>query len=100
MVQEVVVLGVGIKKLNARNNLVQINPNPASKQTVLAYQIPSSKTAVFKLYGANGRAVYQSKLEGNGSQILNTAGYAEGVCFYEVLLGNKVVENGKLIVVR
>jgi hypothetical protein len=93
---------VGVIRLEKdRLNLV-VFPNPFGSSVAMEYELQKPEMISLIIYNKQGKQVYQTQEnQPPGKQQLNWSaeGFAEGVYYYRLQVGNQVV-NGKLVKVR
>ena len=92
----------GIKQNVNNYNVSNISPNPASNNVSLSYDLKNNnQPATVKIYNMLGTLVKTTPLEtySNNTKIDITS-LEEGMYFYSVTVGNKVVKTNRLVVAR
>jgi len=92
----------GIKQNAANYSVSNIAPNPASSNVSLSYDLKSSnQPATVKIYNMLGTLVKTTPLEtySNNTKI-DISALEEGMYFYSVTVGTKVVKTSRLVVAR
>jgi hypothetical protein len=92
----------GIKQITSTYNVSNIAPNPANNSISLAYDLKNTnQPASVKIYNMLGTLVKTSSLEtySNATKI-DIASFEEGMYFYSVTIGSKVIKTGRLVVAR
>ncbi|MBL0047096.1 MAG: T9SS type A sorting domain-containing protein [Bacteroidetes bacterium] len=94
-------LGIMNAEFQIQNEVIRINPNPASDYFYINYNLTVNDIALFVLYDAYGKEVLRRNLYGAMHTLLvNYLELENGVYYYTVLLSNKIVDRGKVAVVR
>ncbi len=79
--------------------MINVYPDPAYNYVNVEINIPFNRYLDFELYDCYGRKVKEVKLT-KPSQTISLAGINDGMYFYRVRSGNKVLGKGKVLVVR
>jgi hypothetical protein len=77
-------------------------PNPFTTSATLSYELQEPENVQLSIYNHLGQIVYQTQenqLKGNQQLIWNAEGYADGVYYYRLQVG-EASTNGKLVKVR
>ena len=93
---------VGIKQIISNYEVSNIAPNPASNNISLYYDLKNNtQPATIKIYNMLGTLVKTTPLEtySNNTKIDITT-LEEGMYFYSVTVGSKVVKTNRLVVAR
>jgi hypothetical protein len=81
---------------------ITLSPNPFTTSTTLSYELNQPEIVYLNVYNHLGQIVYQTQEnqpQGSQQLIWNAEGYAEGVYYYKLQIGNAVA-TGKLVKVR
>ena len=81
---------------------IQSTPNPFSTSTTIEYELKQLEKVSLMIYNQMGKQVFQTEenqSQGKQQQIWNAEGYADGVYYYRLQVGEQVA-NGKLVKVR
>jgi len=79
-----------------------ITPNPFTTSTTLSYELKQPEKVSLRIYSQMGKQVYQAienQLQGKQQLIWNAEGYANGVYYYRLQVGEQIA-NGKMVKVR
>lgn len=94
---------IGTNDFNWSNsNIVIVYPNPFSTSTTLSYELQQPERVTLRIYDFLGKQVYQTQenqSQGQQQLIWNAEGYADGVYYYRLQIGDAVV-SGKMVKVR
>lgn len=83
-------------------NKLTISPNPFNTSATLSYELKQPENVYLSIYNHLGQLIYQTKeIQPQGKQqlIWNTEGYADGIYYYRLQVGDKVA-NGKMVKAR
>ncbi|MCB0610366.1 MAG: DUF11 domain-containing protein [Lewinella sp.] len=78
---------------------LRIAPNPVTDSATLSWDGHDAGSGVFFLYDQQGRTVYAASFTGN-TILFQRRHLNAGVYFYRILDGDKVLDNGKLVIKR
>jgi hypothetical protein len=81
---------------------IKIYPNPFTNSTTLKYELQQPELVTLSIYNHLGQLVYQTQVnqpQGKQQLIWNAEGYADGVYYYRLQVGDAVA-NGKMVKVR
>ncbi|MEO8760429.1 MAG: T9SS type A sorting domain-containing protein [Bacteroidia bacterium] len=98
----IIAAAAGIKQNVTNYNVSNIAPNPASNNVSLSYDLKNSnQPATIKIYNMLGTLVKTTPLEtySNNTKI-DISSLEEGMYFYSVTVGSKVVKTNRLVVAR
>ncbi len=92
----------GIKQNVASYNVSNIAPNPASNNVSLSYDLKNSnQPATIKIYNMLGTLVKTTPLEAYSNNTkIDISLLEEGIYFYSVTVGSKVIKTNRLVVAR
>ncbi len=92
----------GIKQNVNNYNVSNIAPNPASSNVSLSYDLKSNnQPATVKIYNMLGTLVKTTPLETYSTNTkIDITSLEEGMYFYSVTVGSKVVKTNRLVVAR
>ena len=92
----------GIKQNVNNYNVSNIAPNPASSNVSLSYDLKNnSQPATIKIYNMLGTLVKTTPLETYSTNTkMDITSLEEGMYFYSVTVGSKVVKTSRLVVAR
>jgi PKD repeat protein len=89
----------GIATNGASNNVIRIYPNPINDQATVELSNISDKSN-FNISDLEGRIVFRNENIHNGSFVINTKEINSGIYFYSVTDHEKVVSQGKIVIVH
>ena len=93
---------VGIFKAKFGRMNLAIFPNPFTISPILEYELKQPEKVRLTIYNQMGKQVYQieeNQPQGKQQLIWNTEGYADGVYYYRLQVGDEVA-NGKMVKVK
>lgn len=96
-------LQLTIKNLDFRKqkSIIQINPNPVEDYFYINYDLNVRDNALFVLYNGFGNEVLRRSLYGSMKTLLvHCEELVNGVYFYTSTVRNKIVDSGKVVVVK
>ena len=95
-------LNVGIKKDELRTNkFISVNPNPVENSFYINNDLAISDNAMFILYDTFGKEVLSRNLCGSIKTLLvNDIDLFNGIYYYSTMQSNKVIDRGKIAVVK
>ncbi len=77
-----------------------VYPNPNNGNFMLEYNLPNNDGEL-RIIDVMGKLVYNSKITNQqGTQTINATGLSEGVYFWQVYSGDKLIDKGKMAVVK
>jgi hypothetical protein len=83
------------------NVSASIYPNPNNGTMTLSYMLPENAEAVFEIHDLTGRVVSTHHLRGEENELLiSESGFAGGIYFYVIKIGNTSWATGKLVIVK
>jgi hypothetical protein len=90
----------GVEELSMQKGPILIYPNPFSDELILRI-LPESHlenaNPLLRIYTLDGRLVQEERLHVLTETHISTAQIARGMYFYQVVDGEKIVQNGKII---
>jgi hypothetical protein len=88
-------------KTKEERNLIRINPNPVEDFFYINYELNLRDISLFVLYNALGHEVLRRSLYGTMKTLLvQCKELTNGVYFYTSTVSNKIVDRGKVVVVK
>ncbi len=84
-------LGAEELETESKEQVVRCYPNPFSTSTTIEYELKQPETVTLTIYDYMGKQVYQTKenqAQGTQQLIWNAEGYAEGVYYYKLQVGD------------
>lgn len=91
----------GVNTLNTNTTQLNLCPNPATNHVNITYQFKTNEQALFTLYNSMGQEVVRKTLYGAfKSLLLHTNTYHAGMYYYKVVMKNKMLQTGKLVIGR
>jgi len=109
LINEALSIAVGVATdpdddLPAAGVLSQNYPNPFNPTAVITYEVPRSSEVSLKVYDARGREVQtivsDFQESGTYSVVFEAEGLPSGVYFYELQVGEGLVETKKMLLVK
>jgi hypothetical protein len=109
LINEALSVAVGVATdpsgdLPAEGVLGQSYPNPFNPTTVITYEVPRSSEVSLKVYDLRGREIQTivSSFQESGtySVVFDAADLPSGVYFYELQIGESLVETKKMLLVK
>lgn len=95
-------VSTGFLNRPANSILQNVSPNPFTTSTTITYELQQSEKVSLSIYNHLGQIVYQAQEtqpQGKQQLIWNADGYACGVYYYSLKVGDAVA-NGKIVKVR
>jgi len=82
-------------------NNYNIYPNPNNGTMTLDYIIPESENGEFAVYDLSGKKIISHQLQGgNNTTTISTTELLNGVYFYQITSGNKLISKNKLVIIK
>ena len=79
--------------------LSEASPNPANNLTSVNYNVPDGSNARLVIYDMLGKVVKETRLNGKqGTLIVVTSDLRQGVYYYSLVAGDKIIATKKLVV--
>jgi len=81
---------------------IKTQPNPFTTSTTIEYELKEPEKVTLTIYNQMGKQIYQkqeNQLQGTQQLLWNAEGYADGIYYYRLQVGDAVA-NGKLVKVR
>lgn len=94
-------LGVKNAAFRIQHEVIRINPNPASNYFYINYNLPVNDCALFVLYDSFGKEVLRKNLYGTMQTLLvSDFELDNGLYYYIATVRNKIIDRGKLVIVK
>lgn len=88
------------------NRTVLLQPNPAQNQVTVTYnldnqaQSPQAQVQLY-FYNVSGKLVYQTTLQGAGTESISVNAFQAGIYFCQIIAGSgKILSHQKLVIVK
>lgn len=83
----------------SENYLLQNNPNPFNKETVIDYNIIDTGSAEILIFDMNGKLLKTIfiKIPGKGSVLINANDFSAGMYYYSLVVNDKEIDTKRMI---
>jgi len=89
------------KKKMEQDKQVGVYPNPAQNELYFVFDMQDVQTIVVSLYDINGRLVGNKQFENNNEiHKLELNELTNGIYFYQIIAGDKVVKSNKVVIIK
>ncbi len=91
-----------VEQLKPNSLSANLYPNPFNTSTSIEYELTQPEKVILTIYNQMGKQVYQqqeSQSQGKQQIIWNAEGFADGIYYYRLQVGDEVA-NGKMVKVR
>lgn len=83
------------------NDLFKISPNPNNGNMQVIYELPENETGAFEVYDLVGKKLFSNNLVGGKNTFsISRTDLDQGIYFYRVVVGNKLISSDKIVVIK
>ncbi|HBX52557.1 MAG: hypothetical protein A2275_09720 [Bacteroidetes bacterium RIFOXYA12_FULL_35_11] len=80
---------------------VKMFPNPNDGNFYFTYSLPENEICKFAVYDQNGKKVYDIEIKsGKNTVMVNHANFSNGVYYYQVIAGNRLIKTERIIIAK
>ncbi len=81
--------------------MFNLYPNPNNGSMMLDYNLKDNTNATLQIVDITGKLINTYKLQNNvGSLSINEQSLINGVYFYRILVGDKIIKTDKLVIIK
>ena len=91
---------VGLNELSVSNHF-SVFPNPNNGAMQMDYDLGTDNNAVMNLFDVTGKLIRVYTLENSkGTMLMNEQSLHNGIYFYRILVGDKIIKNDKIVIIK
>ena len=85
----------------ASNEYVTMFPNPNDGNFYFNYSLPENEKCKFAIYDQIGKKVYDIEIKsGKNTVMVNHDNFSNGVYYYQVIAGNRLIKTERLVIAK
>ncbi|MGQ0828229.1 MAG: T9SS type A sorting domain-containing protein [Bacteroidota bacterium] len=89
---------ISVSEINNENFKINLYPNPSNGNILLNYTI--KQNGILNIYDVTGKLIEEHELSANRNELQLTTNLNNGIYLYHVIMNDKIMKSGKLVIIK